>query len=146
MHHATRGTIVGDAHGVLFVVWGVKAGLVSLMPVVKVGHIRRVQNVVRVRAEMLDTDDRILAVNAEERRHVRCDTLMVLGTVAPPGVVLLHRDVANQAREAEALRVRGVRAKAERRIADTIRKASERRLFAVARQIASEMWPEQMAA
>lgn len=146
MHQAERGTIVGDAHGALFVVWGVKLGLVSLMPVVKVGHIRRVQNVVRVRATLLADGDRILAINAEERRHARCDTLMVMGTVLPPGLVLLHRDVANQAREAEAQRVRDVRARSERRIADSIRKSSERRLVLIARQIVGEMWPEQIAA
>ncbi len=146
MQALARGTIVGDAHGKLFVVWGCRGDCVSLMPTVKVGRIRRTYHIVRVRAQVSGDPNRIVAVNAAERRHVPCAELLAMGTVYPPGLAMLDLDMTAQAREIVLADAREQKAACERAAANRMHQARHRAVMAMARQIADAYWPAEVAA
>jgi len=119
MNEVRRGTVVGDAAGKLFVAWGRCGDLANLMPVLTDGRVKPCDHVVRVRVAMHHGAVRVLAVDAEARRHVSTALLLPLGTVSAEGLTKLVSDVAAQKREAE-------RRDSRQAVHDTVARASRR--------------------
>lgn len=148
MHQVRRGTVVGDASGKQFVVWGRCGTLAHLMPVLKVGTIPCRGHIVRVRATMAGDTVKVLAVDAEARRHIQTTALMPLGEVSADGLARLASDVKAQKHDAT---IRDNRQWVHDTVGREARRARARSraklaLVDLARTIVSEMWPEQMAA
>lgn len=145
MQSLDRGVVVCDAGGKLFVVWGAAGPLVSLMPIIKIGRIRRLGHIVRVGAVISGSDARIIAVDAEARSHMRCENILVVGRVLLSGMRLLERDMEEQQRELAAADARAAKARNERRVATAIYMARHRSMMAMACEIVATHWPKEDA-